>query len=55
MSSAQDNRPALLNIRSMPTSTALQFTTDVLDPVVNVDTNGNSFTRFEMQPKGFFH
>lgn len=52
---SQDNRPALLNIRSMPTSTALQFTTDVLDPVVNVDTQGNSFTRFEMQPKGFLH
>ena len=53
--SSQDNRPALLNIRSMPTSTALQFTTDVLDAVVNVDTAGNSFTRFELQPKGFLH
>lgn len=48
---SQDNRPALLNIKSMPVSTALQFTTDVLDPVVNNDT----FTRFEFQPKGFLH
>ena len=53
--SSQDNRPALLNIRSMPVSTSLQFTTDVLDPVVNIDTAGNSFTRFELQPKGFLH
>lgn len=48
---SQDNRPALLNIKSMPVSTALQFTTDVLDPVVN----NNTFTRFEFQPKGFLH
>jgi len=48
---SSDNRPALLNIRSMPVSTALQFTTDVLDPVVNNET----FTRFELQPKGFLH
>jgi len=46
-----DNRPSLLNIKSMPVSTALQFTTDVLDPVVN----GDTFTRFEFQPKGFLH
>lgn len=51
-----DNRPALLNIRSMPVSTALQFTTDVLLPVVsNPDTDGGGFTRFELQPKGFLH
>jgi hypothetical protein len=46
-----DNRPSLLNIKSMPVSTALQFTTDVLDPVVNSE----RFTRFELQPKGFLH
>lgn len=48
---SDDARPSLLNIRSMPVSTALKFTTDVLDPVVN----NNTFTRFEFQPKGFLH
>lgn len=48
---AQSSAPALLNIRSMPTNTALQFSTDVTDPVVfNQD-----FCRFELQPKGFLH
>ena len=43
--------PALLNIRSMPVNTALQFSTDVTDPVVfNQD-----FCRFELAPKGFLH
>tara|TARA_R100000951_G_scaffold93919_1_gene82507 strand:- start:2397 stop:3806 length:1410 start_codon:yes stop_codon:yes gene_type:complete len=43
--------PALLNIRSMPVNTALQFSTDVNDPVVfNQD-----FCRFELAPKGFLH
>ncbi len=43
--------PALLNIRSMPTNTALQFSTDVSDPVVF----NQEFCRFELQPKGFLH
>tara|TARA_R110002096_G_C14586892_1_gene721693 strand:+ start:501 stop:1928 length:1428 start_codon:yes stop_codon:yes gene_type:complete len=47
----QSSAPALLNIRSMPTNTALQFSTDITDPVVfNQD-----FCRFELQPKGFLH
>lgn len=51
-----DNRPSLLNIKSMPVSTALQFTTDVLDPVINGGgADGATFTRFELQPKGFLH
>jgi len=48
---APSSAPALLNIRSMPTNTALQFSTDITDPVVfNQD-----FCRFELQPKGFLH
>lgn len=49
--SKQDARPSLLNIRSMPVNSALQFTTDVLDPVIS----NESFTRFELNPKGFLH
>ena len=46
-----DARPSLLNIRSMPVNTALQFTTDVTDAVVfNQD-----FCRIEMARKGFLH
>lgn len=49
--SKQDARPPLLNIRSMPVNSALQFSTDVLDPVIfNQD-----FCRFELNPKGFLH
>ena len=51
-----DNRPSLLNIKSMPVSTALQFTTDVLDPVITGGgADGRGFSRFELQPKGFLH
>tara|TARA_R110001632_G_scaffold10493_3_gene38769 strand:+ start:581 stop:2011 length:1431 start_codon:yes stop_codon:yes gene_type:complete len=51
-----DNRPSLLNIKSMPVSTALQFTTDVLDAViVGGGADGRTFSRFELQPKGFLH
>ena len=49
--SKQDARPALLNIRSMPVNSALQFSTDVLDPVIS----NENFTRFELNPKGFLH
>lgn len=49
--SKQDARPSLLNIRSMPVNSALQFTTDVLDPVILND----NFCRFELNPKGFLH
>ena len=48
---SKDARPPLLNIRSMPVNSALQFSTDVLDPVIfNQD-----FCRFELNPKGFLH
>ena len=49
--SKQDARPSLLNIRSMPVNSALQFTTDVLDPVIL----NENFCRFELNPKGFLH
>ena len=45
------SRPALLNIKSMPVNTALQFSTDVLDPVVFSQT----FCRFQLAQKGFLH
>ena len=51
MSKQNDNRPALLNIKSMPVNSALQFSTDVLDPVIF----SQDFCRFELNPKGFLH
>ncbi len=48
---AATTRPALLNIKSMPVNTALQFSTDVLDPVVF----SQEFCRFQLAQKGFLH
>lgn len=48
---SKDARPPLLNIRSMPVNSALQFSTDVLDPVIF----NQEFCRFELNPKGFLH
>ena len=45
------NVPDLVRIGMIPTNTAINIETDVLDPVVHSDT----FCRFQLQNKGILH
>ncbi len=48
---AQSAIPDLVKIGTIPTNTAIDIETDILDPVVNTDT----FCRFQFQNKGILH
>jgi len=48
---AQSAIPDLVKIGTIPTNTAIDIDTDILDPVVNT----NTFCRFQFQNKGILH
>ena len=50
------NVPDLVKIGQIPTNTAIDIETDILDPVIQTDNaTGNGFVRFQLQNKGILH
>ena len=49
--------PDLVRIGQIPTNTAIDIETDILDPVIQNDgaANTEGFVRFQLQNKGFLH
>ena len=50
------NVPDLVKIGQIPTNTAIDIETDILDPVIQTDNaTGTGFVRFQLQNKGILH